>query len=55
MEDNIKCYKSNNIGVYCDINFVDRTSLKITIKQLKTIKTPNKIIREMIKELEECL
>lgn len=55
MGDYVKCYKSHNIRVDCDILFVDSISLKITINQLKIIQIPNKIIRGLIKELEECL
>lgn len=52
MEDNVKCYRSHNIKVDCDLNFVDSISLKITLNQLKEIQIPNKIIFGLIKELE---
>ena len=54
MEDNVRCDRSRNIKVDCYFVFVDSVSLEISIKQLKEIKNPVKIIRDLIDELEEC-
>lgn len=54
MEDSIKCERSRNIRVNCDINFVDNISLIIVTNELRQIKYPSNIIRDLIKELEKC-
>lgn len=52
MDEYVHCYKSHNIRVDIDINFIDSFSLKLFIKQLKTIKEPNKNVRDLIKNME---